>query len=133
MARATDEPLATCEVPAATVSEAVPAMEAIREHWTRGLSGTSGTIRYETLKAARFRCELCGISADQRALQVDHIMPRNSGARMTVAGRFHYIDGKCAVSAADVLLPSSASERPIGREPMPSIFSSTASISANCF
>jgi hypothetical protein len=28
----------------------------------------SGTLRYEILKRARFRCELCGVSADTRAL-----------------------------------------------------------------
>ena len=39
----------------------------------------SGTLRYEVLKRAKFRCELCGISADQKALEVDHIVPRNSG------------------------------------------------------
>jgi len=31
------------------------------------------------LKAAKFRCELCGISADERDLQIDHIVPRNHG------------------------------------------------------
>jgi ATP adenylyltransferase len=36
-----------------------------------------GTLRYEVLKQARFRCELCGVSADVRALEVDHIVPRN--------------------------------------------------------
>src|ERR671912_1000042 len=39
----------------------------------------SGTLRYEVLKRARFRCELCGVSADIRALEVDHILPRNRG------------------------------------------------------
>jgi ATP adenylyltransferase len=39
----------------------------------------SGTLRYEALKGARFRCELCGVSADIRALEVDHIVPRNKG------------------------------------------------------
>jgi ATP adenylyltransferase len=38
-----------------------------------------GTIRYEVLKRAKFRCELCGISAEERALEVDHILPRNKG------------------------------------------------------
>jgi len=37
----------------------------------------SGTLRYEVLKRARFRCELCGISAEEKALEVDHILPRN--------------------------------------------------------
>jgi diadenosine tetraphosphate (Ap4A) HIT family hydrolase/5-methylcytosine-specific restriction endonuclease McrA len=53
--------------------------DAIWEH-RRGSSGyLSGTLKYEVLKAAKFRCELCGISADERALEVDHIMPRNKG------------------------------------------------------
>ena len=39
----------------------------------------SGTIRYEILRRAKFRCELCGISAEQKALEVDHIIPRNNG------------------------------------------------------
>ena len=41
----------------------------------------SGTLRYEVLKRARFRCELCGISADVRALEVDHIVPRARGGK----------------------------------------------------
>ena len=39
----------------------------------------SGTLRYEVLKRAKFRCELFGISAEEKALEVDHILPRNSG------------------------------------------------------
>jgi ATP adenylyltransferase len=39
----------------------------------------SGTVRYEVLKRAKHRCELCGISASEKALEVDHILPRNSG------------------------------------------------------
>ena len=37
----------------------------------------SGTIRYRILSRAKYRCELCGISAEHKALQVDHIVPRN--------------------------------------------------------
>ena len=37
----------------------------------------SGTIKYEVLKMAKFRCELCGIPGDKKALEVDHIIPRN--------------------------------------------------------
>jgi 5-methylcytosine-specific restriction endonuclease McrA len=37
----------------------------------------SGTLHYEVLKRARFRCELCGVSADVRALEADHIVPRS--------------------------------------------------------
>lgn len=39
----------------------------------------SGTLRYDILKHAHFRCELCGISAEEKALEVDHILPRNKG------------------------------------------------------
>ena len=28
---------------------------------------------------AKIHCELCGVSADERALEVDHIIPRNLG------------------------------------------------------
>jgi len=38
-----------------------------------------GTLRYEVLKRAQFHCELCGIPADERALEVDHIQPRKHG------------------------------------------------------
>ena len=39
----------------------------------------SGSIRYQVFKQAKYRCQLCGISAEQKALQVDHIVPRNKG------------------------------------------------------
>jgi diadenosine tetraphosphate (Ap4A) HIT family hydrolase/5-methylcytosine-specific restriction endonuclease McrA len=38
-----------------------------------------GTLRYEILKRAHVRCELCGVSADLKAIEVDHIIPRNKG------------------------------------------------------
>ena len=36
----------------------------------------SGPLKYEVLKRARMRCQLCGISGEIRALEVDHIVPR---------------------------------------------------------
>ena len=50
--------------------------DAIWEHRRRSAGYISGTLRYEVLKNAKFRCELCGIPADERALEVDHILPR---------------------------------------------------------
>ena len=38
-----------------------------------------GSIRYEVLKRAKYRCELCGAHEDQIALHVDHIIPRAKG------------------------------------------------------
>jgi ATP adenylyltransferase len=48
----------------------------IWEHRNEGLGRVSGEERYETLKRAGFRCELCGVSADERAIDVDHIIPQ---------------------------------------------------------
>lgn len=43
------------------------------------LGDISGNDRYEVLKKAGYRCELCGVPADERALHVDHIIPRRHG------------------------------------------------------
>jgi ATP adenylyltransferase len=51
----------------------------IWQHRKASVGYVSGTLRYEVLKRARFRCELCGVSADVRALEVDHILPRSRG------------------------------------------------------
>jgi ATP adenylyltransferase len=59
--------------------------DAIWEHRRRSAGYISGTLRYEVLKNAKFRCELCGISADERALEVDHIVPRNKGGTDEIA------------------------------------------------
>jgi ATP adenylyltransferase len=39
----------------------------------------SGNLRYAVLKRAGFHCELCGISADERALEVEHVVSRKDG------------------------------------------------------
>jgi len=51
----------------------------IWQHRRASAGYVPGTARYEVLKRARFRCELCGVSADVRALEVDHIVPRARG------------------------------------------------------
>jgi diadenosine tetraphosphate (Ap4A) HIT family hydrolase len=52
---------------------------AVYDHRRAALGYLSGSLRYEVLKHAGFRCELCGISADERAIEVDHILPRKHG------------------------------------------------------
>ncbi len=52
---------------------------AVFDHRRAALGYLSGSLRYEVLKRAGFRCELCGISADERAIEVDHIIPRRHG------------------------------------------------------
>ncbi|MBI4529064.1 MAG: HNH endonuclease, partial [Deltaproteobacteria bacterium] len=39
----------------------------------------SGKLRHEVLKRAGFHCDLCGVSADECALEVEHILPREHG------------------------------------------------------
>ena len=51
----------------------------IWEHRTNASGYISGTIRYQVLKRAKYCCELCGISAQNKALEVDHIIPRSLG------------------------------------------------------
>jgi diadenosine tetraphosphate (Ap4A) HIT family hydrolase len=53
--------------------------DAVYDHRRAALGDLSGSLRYEVLKRAGFRCELCGISADERAIEVDHILPRKHG------------------------------------------------------
>ncbi len=48
-------------------------------HRRRSYGYISGTIKYEVFKRAKYRCELCGITAEKRALEVDHINPRSRG------------------------------------------------------
>lgn len=58
-----------------------------RKIWIHRMKSTSyvpGTIRFEVLKRAKGKCQLCGISANQKFLQVDHITPRNKGGQSTI-------------------------------------------------
>jgi len=50
-------------------------------HRKKSSGYVSGTLQYEVLKRAKFRCELCGTSAEDKALEVDHIVPRNHGGQ----------------------------------------------------
>jgi diadenosine tetraphosphate (Ap4A) HIT family hydrolase len=52
---------------------------AVYDHRRAALGYLSGSLRYEVLKRAGFRCELCGVSADERAIEIDHIVPRKHG------------------------------------------------------
>jgi len=52
---------------------------AVYGHRRAALGYLSGSLRYEVLKRTGFRCELCGISAEERAIEVDHILPRKHG------------------------------------------------------
>ncbi len=51
----------------------------IWEHRSLADGYVPGSVRYEVLKRAKYRCELCGAHEDQIALHVDHIIPRAKG------------------------------------------------------
>jgi diadenosine tetraphosphate (Ap4A) HIT family hydrolase/5-methylcytosine-specific restriction endonuclease McrA len=51
----------------------------IWKHRARDSRVISGSIRYRVLTAAKNRCELCGIHKDEKALDVDHVVPINKG------------------------------------------------------
>ena len=55
--------------------------ESIWNHRRRGHRPISGSIRYEVLSRARGRCELCGITNEQKMLEVDHIFPKSLGGK----------------------------------------------------
>lgn len=56
----------------------------IWEHRKKSKGTISGSVKYEVLKRAKFRCELCGISAEIKALEVDHIVPKNLGGEDSI-------------------------------------------------
>jgi diadenosine tetraphosphate (Ap4A) HIT family hydrolase len=55
--------------------------DTIWSHRRRGHRPISGSIRYEVLSRARGRCELCGITNEEKMLEVDHIFPKSLGGK----------------------------------------------------
>ncbi len=53
----------------------------IWQHRSNASGYVPGSVRYNVLKRAGYRCELCGASAENAALHVDHIIPRNKGGQ----------------------------------------------------
>ena len=49
------------------------------QHRKRTSGYIPGSLRYDIIRRAKGRCEACGISSEERALEVDHIIPRNNG------------------------------------------------------
>jgi diadenosine tetraphosphate (Ap4A) HIT family hydrolase/5-methylcytosine-specific restriction endonuclease McrA len=49
------------------------------QHRKKSSGYVPGSLRYDIIRRAKGRCEACGVSAEERALEVDHIVPRNKG------------------------------------------------------
>ena len=78
--RLTDEEKAQLiELCESSIEEFLEKREDPWNHRRKSSGYISGTVRYQVLSRAKFRCELCGISAEHKALEVDHILPRNKG------------------------------------------------------
>ena len=60
----------------------------------------SGSIRYEVLKRAKYRCELCGAHETQAALHIDHIIPRAKGGSDDLSN-FQVLCMSCNTSKRD--------------------------------
>ena len=53
--------------------------EEVFAHRSRHRTPISGSVKYRIHPCARGRCECCGAHEHQRALEVDHIVPKNQG------------------------------------------------------
>lgn len=53
-------------------------------HRRRGFRPISGSIRFEVLNRAKFRCEACGVMDTDKALEVDHITPKSLGGEDSI-------------------------------------------------
>jgi ATP adenylyltransferase len=58
------------------------------------------SLRYLALKAAGGRCQLCGVTKDERPLDVDHIIPRARGGKNELAN-LQVLCSKCNRSKRD--------------------------------
>lgn len=60
----------------------------------------TGSMRFDVLKRARTRCELCGVSAKIKMLHVDHIVPRSLGGSDDISN-FQALCETCNTSKRD--------------------------------
>lgn len=49
------------------------------DHRKRNIDIISGSLRYRIIKRSGGKCEACGVSSEERAIDVDHIIPKNKG------------------------------------------------------
>ena len=66
------------------------------KHRSQNFDPVPGSIRWRILRRAMGRCEACGISAAERALHVDHIIPRSWGGSNDVSN-FQALCSTCNV------------------------------------
>ena len=57
----------------------------IWQHRAMDSTPISGSLQYDVFAKAKGRCMACGISREERALDVDHIIPRNKGGKTEIS------------------------------------------------
>lgn len=57
----------------------------IWDHRRNNRRPVPGSVRYKVLSRAKHKCELCGVDASERALEVDHIVPKSLGGKDDIA------------------------------------------------
>ena len=57
----------------------------IWQHRARDAKPISGSLQYDVFAKAKGRCMACGISREERAFDVDHIIPRNRGGKTEIS------------------------------------------------
>ncbi|MEA5442104.1 HNH endonuclease signature motif containing protein [Cyanobium gracile] len=72
-------------------------------HRSRHRSQISGSVTYRVPTRARGRCECCGAHEHQRALEVDHIVPRNHGNSDAIGN----LEALC-IAVADLVIEGQA-------------------------
>jgi hypothetical protein len=97
--------------------------EEVFAHRSRHRTPISGSIKDRVLTRARGRCECCGAHEHQRALEVDHIVPRNHGGsddlsnlqalcfRCNAGKRWEARGGLCVLRAGGQQRPGASGER----------------------
>ncbi|CAK6693924.1 HNH endonuclease signature motif containing protein [Synechococcus sp. CBW1107] len=79
--------------------------EEVFAHRSRPRSPISGSVKYRVLTRARGRCECCGAHEHQRALEVDHIIPKNQGGSDAITN-LQALCFRCNAGKRDACLPT---------------------------
>ncbi|MCP9887518.1 HNH endonuclease [Cyanobium sp. ATX 6A2] len=79
--------------------------EEVFAHRSRHRSPISGSVKYRVLTRARGRCECCGAHEHQRALEVDHIIPRHQGGSDAISN-LQALCFRCNAGKRDGCLPT---------------------------
>ena len=79
--------------------------EEVFAHRSRPRSPISGSVKYRVLTRPRGRCECCGAHEHQRALELDHIIPKNQGGSDAISN-LQALCFRCNAGKRDGCLPT---------------------------